>query len=32
MSYRVSWLGLSSLGIALLGFYFVLRLAYRLDR
>ena len=30
MSYRVSWLGLSSLGIALLGFYFVLRLAYRL--
>ena len=30
MSYRVSWLGLLSLGLGLLVFYFVLRLAYRL--
>lgn len=30
MSYRVSWLGLLLLGLGLLLFYFVLRLAYRL--
>ena len=30
MSYRVSWLGLLSLGLGLLAFYFVLRLVYRL--
>lgn len=30
MSYRVSWLGLLSLGLGLLAFYFALRLAYRL--